>query len=108
QERHAAKEPVGKRRRGGLSPSLLEEGDDDRVQLAVESLDPCDRRVDELDGAHLPTLHEVRLRRRVEERQFVAHSRTLRRQGPQSPGTRRLSPGASKASAAFRKRVVLS
>src|SRR5439155_1297243 len=58
QERHAAKEPVGKRRRGGLSPSLLEEGDDDRVQLAVETLDPRDRRVDELDGAHLPTLRE--------------------------------------------------
>src|SRR3989442_1044321 len=83
--RPAAEGTVRQRRTGGLGAGLLEEGDDDRVQLAIDALDPGDRCLHELGGAHLPPPHEIRLCRRVEERQLIAHARRLRRYGRRSP-----------------------
>ena len=77
QERHAAERAVGQLTGSGQRARLVEERHDHRVELAVHALDATDRRVDQLGSARLPAPHEVRLRGRVEECQFVAHAGTL-------------------------------
>jgi hypothetical protein len=73
QEGHPAQSPV-RQRAVRRSARLLELARHHRVQLAVELLDPLDRRVDQLTRRRLPARDQFRLRGGVHEGQRFAHA----------------------------------
>jgi hypothetical protein len=67
---HALERAVGEVRRLGLGASVLEQLVDDRVELGVDLLDPCDRRLNEFRGCGVSVSHQLRLSRCIHAHEF--------------------------------------